>query len=142
MIEQIIKCYLYDEALWEKHGNEQNYKNFKAVQPLLSDDFVNCFINTKGFHDWLLSSFSIVYQEEGARIQIELVDDYHNVKNKLVFLHCSGFCIKGNEPENCNSLGQIQIMCFEKKDSICIGIGTTTGAILLIYCKEPIISIE
>ena len=141
MIEKIIQWYLYDDTSWDAQGDSLNAENFENVKPLLSSGFIKDFVHFHGFHDWMLESFQILFRPSGLDV-ILCISENGTSSKQLHFEKCSGFRVKGDDADNYLFPQQIQIISFEKKDNICIGIALTSGQIIYIYCKTPIIHLE
>lgn len=141
MIEKIIYSYLYDEDAWNAYGKDLHTKNFAKAKPLLNEDFVKPFMQFHEFHDWTLESFRMEYQSNELAVTFQLRDDL-NAMYDLHIGQCSGCRVVGADIAKIQHSNQIQIISFEKKAELCIGIALSNGTVIYVFCQIPIIFLK
>lgn len=141
MIEKIIHAYMYDEKAWNAYGHNLHVKNFEAIKPLMNSSFISTFNRYHGFHDWMLESVRMEFSSTGLDVAFQLSDSVHNAYN-LLFRQCSGFRVEGTDVASYKHPNQIQLISFEKRSEVFIGIASTNGLVFYLSCEIPIICLE
>ena len=141
MIEKIIHAYLYDEKAWYDYGMNWDVRNFKKVKPFLNPDFTEARAQFHGFHDWYLLSFHVEFSTD-MEVVLYLKDDAFQNTYCLRFKRFRKFRVEGSDTANYQDPNQLQIVSFEKKKEICMGVAFTSGLIIYVYGQRPVISLE
>lgn len=141
MIEKIIDWYLHDEESWNIYGDRLELENFEKVKPLLNNGFVKKFIKYHGFHDWVFESFQTDFIKNSLNIIIRL-NNHSKKRVEIHFDQCISFRVETDNAENYPLPVQVQIISFEKANDVCVGIALTTGLVIYIYCKSPIVYLK